>query len=395
MKASISLLALWSLTTFAQTDVTSEAQKAQVEKVRAEIAGDIQFKVYELLDELVFQWTQAPPFGEVTSVVLADVSVPVGMGSGLKALAENHFTGLVVKNPSTSVQLTHCPKCTAIVVHSGARGTVVARGFDQPEVLEGAAAQSGAKHALFLDFEIEGANMVLRARMTSLEASLPIVWAKTLSTNTSAAALLRSSDALKSADDARKEYLDVLRGRDFLLVPIRLGVRSYAPNSDGGAGISVTPFIWLQAGVETAFTQSRAWTGSLMGGVSWFPELHTAFMAQGRVARLLSGSTVSLTRPDVYLFFGGAIIHVSGLSALSFSNDTPTLQNALANLANIPASTTFGAFHTGLELRVKNRIGVSVFLETAPALNDVQNVGSFFNFGLNFQTLGVEASFCF
>ena len=52
---------------------------------------------------------------------------------------------------------------------------MVTRGYDDPEALAQAGVSSGAKHALFLDFEAEGASLVLRARITTLDQSLRIV----------------------------------------------------------------------------------------------------------------------------------------------------------------------------------------------------------------------------
>ena len=115
-----------------------------------------------------------------------------------------------------------------MVVHSGLKGTIVSRGVDEPEALSAAGALSGARHALFLDFEAEGSALVLRVRITSLEADLPIVYAKTLATTTSSPALLRSPEHLKSAAEARQEYADALRGLAAYAAPLRICVRSYA-----------------------------------------------------------------------------------------------------------------------------------------------------------------------
>jgi len=392
-------LALVSSSSWAAADPEiAEAQRAQMEKLRAEVAGQIQLQAYDLLDELVYGWTQQPVFELETPVVLADVTVPVGFGSGLAALIENHFAELVVKNPRTRLTLAHCPQCTAVVVHSGAKGTIVARGVDQPEALAAAGALSGARHAIFLDFEAEGSALVLRARITSLEPALPIVHARTLSTSTSSPALLRSGDQLKSAAEARKEYLDALQGRGVFTVPMRLAVRSYAPPSNGGA-VAAMPFIWLQVGTELALTQARAWTGTFSAGVTWMPQLHTGFMAQARISRLLTGSVASLTQPDLYAFVGGSVISIHGQGARVFQNQVLNMEDLLANIPQLAVEphATFAAFPIGLELRIGNRIGASVFLESAPALNDAPSVGTYLNLLdiLRFHTMGAEVTFCF
>ena len=57
--------------------------------------------------------------------------------------------------------------------------------------------------------------------------------------------------------------------------------------------------------------------------------------------------------------------------------------------------TTLGILTVGLELRVKNRISIIGFLETLPALETTDNIGNFIDFGIRFQSFGVEVAFCF
>jgi len=386
--------ALLPVSALAEEPTVTEARRAQLESLRAQVAGQIQLQAYDLLDELVFSWLEQPVFALDTPVVLADVSVPVGFGSGLQALIENHFAALVVKNPRTRVLLAHCPQCTSVVVHSGAKGTIISRGVDEPEALSTAGALSGSRHALFLDFEVEGAALVLRARITALEPALPIVYAKTLSTSTSSAALLRTADRLKSATEARQEYLDALQGRSLYLVPVRIGVRSYAAGS--GQSIAIPPFLWLQVGAEAPLTQARAWTGSLSLGVSWMPQLHVGWMVQGRISRLLSGSVTSLTRPDLYGFVGGSVLSIHGLSALVFQDQVLDLRDVTSQLLGVDPQALFGAVQLGLELRIKNRMGASVFVESLPSMNNAPSIGRYVDLGpLQLHSLGVEVSFCF
>lgn len=393
--ALLSLILVALPTAVGAADATiTDAQQAQMEALRGEIAAQIQLQAYDLLDELVFGWTEQPVFALETPVVLADVSVPVGFGSGMQALIENHFASLIVNNPRTHVALTHCPQCTAMVVHSGAKGTIVSRGVDEPEALSAAGTLSGSRHALFLDFEVEGAALVLRARITSLEPTLPIVYAKTLSTSTSSPALLRSEAHLKSAAEAHREYVDALQGRGLYRLPIRIGVRTYAAKSS--APVKVAPFPWLQLGVEGSLTQARSWVGSFSVGFSWVPELHTGYLAQGRLSRLISGSESSLTGPDLYAFVGGSVMYIHGNSALTFQDQIPDLNAVLQQLTGRTPEATLGAFQLGLELRLKNRIGAGFFLESLPALNGAQAVGNYLDLSLiKFHSLGVEVSLCF
>lgn len=389
---ALAFMLLVAVPALAADPALADAQRAQVESMRAELARQLQLQAYDLLDELVFELGERPPFGVATPVVLADVTVPVSFGSGLQALLENHFISVALQNQRSNVVLAHCPSCSAMVVHSGAKGTVIARGVDDPEVLAAAGSASQSKHALFLDFELEGSAMVLRARITSLAPALPIVYAKTLSTTTSSPAMLRSGERLISAADARKEYLDILANRSSWSVPIRVGARVYPP---GTQAFSVAPFIWLTGGVEAAFSQARAWLGSFSVGVSWAPQSHTAWLAQARVSRLITGSVSSLTHPDLYLFLGGSIISVYGPTALIFSDDVVSideLTRQIQNSSTAAPSRTLAAFQIGLELRVKSRIAVGGYLEVMPGLTSDQNIGTLLGI---FRSIGVEASFCF
>ncbi len=373
-----------------------QAQRAQLESLRAEVAAQLQLQAFDLLDELVYGWTQQPVFELETPVVLADVTSPVGFGTGLDALIENHFTSLVVNNRRTNVVLAHCPSCTSVVVHSGKTGTIVARGVDHPEALAKLGGLTGSKHALFLDFEAEGSALVLRARITSLEPSLPIVYAKTLTTSTSTPALLRHGEQLKSAAEARQEYLEALEKRGIFMVPLKVGVRMYATPPDQDGVFAVPPFPWLQLGAEVGLTQARAWTGGFTVGASWVPQMHTAFMAQARMNRLLTGRVTSLTRPDVYGFVGAAVTSVHGQSAQMFAGQVPTLEDILANQGRNDFRATFGSLQLGLEARVKNRIAASFYVEHLPGLQNAEGIGDYLDFGfISFETLGAEVSFWF
>jgi hypothetical protein len=157
-----------------------------------------------------------------------------------------------------------------------------------------------------------------------------------------------------------------------------------------------TPFPWLQVGAEVGLSQARAWTGSFALGASWLPSMHTGFMAQARVNRLLTGTVPSLTLPDLYGFVGMSVMSITGVSALAFSEKTPTLQNAASQLVGADANAIFPGFHLGLELRVKNRIGVAAFLETSPTINKSQSIGNYLDLGfIQFHSIGAEVSFCF
>jgi len=368
-----------------------QAQLAELRKLRGKVANEVQLAAYDLLDELVYGWLRTPPFATPTAVVLADVTVPVGLGTGLAGLLENHLAGLLLANPSTRVTLSHCPSCTAVLVHAGPKGTVVSRGLDNPEALARVGGPGG-RHALFVDLSAEGSWLVLRARITKLTPELPILWSRTLSAAVGTPSMLRHPAGLKSAAAARREYLDALSGRHPFTVPIRFTVRTYAAAQQS---VAPAPVIWLQTGFELAMTQLKAWTASLLFGYAWLPDAYDGLMIQARVSRLLTGPTRSLVAPDVYAFFGGALMTLDGMAIAPFgTNDMAQLQRQAEESDSVRAS--FGALHAGLELRLGNRIGVSVFLENMPAYAGEDLLGVFLeNDILEFHSFGAEVTFCF
>lgn len=378
-----------------------DAQVAELERLRAEIGSEIQLAAYDLVDELVVGWVERPVFEAPTAVVLAGVTVPVGLGTGMQALLENHIGAVLAENPSTNVQLVHCPACTSVVVHSGPEGTVVSRGFDNPEALAKVGGATG-QHALFVDVEAEGSWLVLRARLTRLTPDLPVVWSHTVASSAGSPALLRGEGALKSAPDARQEYLDALRDRGPITIPVRFVIRTYKPPD--GTGTPPPPFLWLQTGAEIGTNEGLAWTAGLMLGYSFIPQAYQGAMAQARLSRLLTGKVRSHAHPDLYLFTGGAVFTVWGPATASFQNEKLTVDEIiLANTVDPtdpeppPVRNSFGGLQVGLDLRLGNRIGFSTFLETLPSLRNSRNLGDYARpFGLiGFQSFGTEVTVCF
>jgi hypothetical protein len=397
----------WGFSALAQGNPDA-ADMAEADALRASFASNIELKAADLLDELVFSWTQNPIFSAETGIVVAEISVPIGLGTGLESYLENHLSSLLLHNPSTKLKLVHCPDCTAIVVHSGAKSTVIGKGLNQPEVLSSLAGNASAKYALFLDFEAEKSSLVLRTRITELTPALPIVYARTLSSATSATALLRSPTELKSAADARREYLALLRDKGAFSFPVRVIVRNYAQPDSGfssynasgqmiSASLAVPPFVWFEAGLETAFTQEKLWSAEVSLGFTSQDKSHDGWSAGGRISRLLFAPARSLTNPDLYAFAGASVLNLRGSSAALFRKDPPTTDQLIADLAGNTPRSSFATYRLGLEMRVKNRISLSTFLETMPTFqNSTQTFGSYVDAGITtFQCAGVEVGFWF
>ncbi|MEO0814315.1 MAG: hypothetical protein AAFY60_15740, partial [Myxococcota bacterium] len=301
----------------------------------------------------------------------------------------------VIRNPECQLRLGHCPACTAPVVHAGKEQTVIGRGVDFPETLERLGQSSGSKHALFLDITAEGSDLVLRARLTRIEPDLPIVASRSLSSSIASASLLRAGDALKSAEEARQEYLDILQEQPRFRFPLRLVVRRYAtPDSQQIA--STPPSVWLQAGVEFDVSASRQWVAGINAGLTRQPEDDsTGWLVQARIARLLTGQTRSLTSPDIYFFTGLSSINLRGTSATAFRDQVPSLTDLVGDLQMDTPNVSFFSLIAGLEFRVQNRVGLATFVEASPGLRNAPLIGDYINIGLEIQTIGAEVTFWF
>ncbi len=361
-----------------------QLQAAQAEALRRTMGNDLHLRGRDLLDELVYGWTKSAPFSVETPVIVGDVTVPFGFGSGLEALLENHLTGLVLKHPESKLRLAYCPSCAQLVVHSDKDGTVISRGVDQPAVLARLAKEAGASHALFLDFEAEGSALVLRATLTALDATRTIVWTRTLSSSTASGALLRAGDTLKSAEEAKAEYLDALKQRGPISIPLKLSLLFFArPSPDTGTGgIPAPVIVWLQSGAELAINHARDWTGTILIGGTFVPLLYNGLMLEARLQRLVSGAATSLTHPNLSVFVSGAVSTLNGPAALLLRDEVPTLPDLLAATGTVAQSTTWPTIGAGVDLRIGHRLGATFSLQSTPSLGGAPGVGRFLDFAL-------------
>jgi hypothetical protein len=348
-----------------------DVERAQVEQLRAQMAGHLHLRAMNLLDELVLGMKQAPPVQEVTRVVVADVTGPFGYGAGFEALLENHLVDLLLGHADARLQPVHCAACRAVTVHSSSKTTVLARGVDQPEVLAQLGA-TGATHALFIDVEAEGGDVVLRAQLVALQPGLPITWARTLTSSTSSDALLRADERLVTAAEAKQEYLDALRQRGRLTPVTRVALLQFFPNTGErfdpitgeflGLAVPVAPLYWLGGGAELSFTNNREWLASLSAGGSFLPGLYTSVIVQARLARLV-GDVASLVWPNVYLIGGASLVGILGNEASKLRTPSGTI--AVPNENDLHA---WPSIHLGVDVRFGQRLGMALTLEQAPTL---------------------------
>ena len=278
-----------------------------------------------------------------------------------------------------------------MVVRSGSEATVISRGIDQPQTLS-RIVPSLPPYALHLDLETEGAALVLRARLTKLDQGQRIYWAKAYTPTVGSTALLRSNQRLISAEEARQEYLEILRGDEVIMIPFRLGLHSFASGENNTIN---PPLFMLQTGIELSPTFARAWSASFLGGIIYLPDTYIGMIGQARIYRLLTGNHRSLVGPDLYFFVGADIITVSGEAIASLQPEETSFADLLATTnPEIKPRATFGGFKVGLELRVNNRIGLTAGLKTIPSLRNSPSMGQILRSPIaDFHSLTTEVAF--
>jgi len=375
-------------------------EAAQAEALRARVASHVHLRAMNLLDELVLGMKTAPPVQETTAVAIGDVTGPFGWGTGFEALLENHLIDLLTRHPTTRLRPVLCAACRAVTVHATAGATVVARGVDLPDVLSRLGG-TGATHALFVDVEAEGGDVVMRAQLVTLTPGLPIVWARTLTSSTAADALLRSDEHLVTAEEARAEYLAALRERGRLTPIARVALLQFAPQEqeffDDFTGLPlppalpVAPLYWVMGGAELAFTNNREWLGSLVVGASYVPVLYTSALVQARLARLVSGKVASLVWPNVYVVGGLSLVGLMGTEATKLRDPN--------GIFSTPTEDTMHAWpsvHIGVDVRLGQRLGAALTLEQTPTLYNRASIGAWGPaWPLQAQAVGAEVSLWF
>lgn len=340
--------------------------KAVSERTRAEMAHELQFYAQDLLDELIYQWAKNPPLPEASRVVVMGINVPIGLNSQLSIMLEDHLFELLLKNPKTGLKPVHCVACSALVTRTSESGTVIGRGTQILPLTQLMPPQN-ADLALYLDIEAEGSKLVLRARLVQLTKDLPIVAVKGLTTSTANAPLLRDPANLKSAEEVKKDYLDVLSRRFALTFPVRIATSLFlGAESDDPEIVAIPPLIWLKLGAETSTTRDDLWTGGLHIGISSLPKSHDAWSFSGRLSRLLTNEVRSLSRPDLYFFLEAGYLEMVGPSAIIFkSNQQLTPGEIIAKdkkeKTDPKASETFVRF--GFESRIKEFYRFGIFAE--------------------------------
>lgn len=384
---ALGLIVILTLSTWQQANAREKNRNIDestflAETTRGSVANQLHLMAADLLDELVYRWTENPIVPKETPVILLNLNVPLGLNQSFAAILEDHFIDLVHKNPQTLIRLIYCGACTALTVTSDGHQTIMGQGYDLGLPPNSLAAKNRELKALSLDFSLEGAELVLRARISSLAPQRELLAATTLATSSSSPPLLRSADHIISAQEAREEYVSILEQRPQIEVPIRMSVEfllTQGSQSQGSEAIVQPPMVWLQTGIETWITRQRRWTGGVFMGVSSIPRTYDAWSLGSRVQGLL-GHSYSLSTPNFYTFLELSYYEISGVSAIYFNSDEELTPRDIIDRyqdRDIPLKATGGRIKLGFEMRLRQFYRAEVFVETLPGLEKNKNFAPF------------------
>ena len=346
---------------------------------------DIRLMAADLVDELVYSWSQNPPLPEHASLVLVDVAAPVGLDERFSILIENRLNDLVQQNPAIPVDLAHCAPCLRLIAKSTPSGTILSRGIDQPEVLAQLLTTMPGKQALSLDFEAAGRELVLRAQIFSLSSNQKIIWARSFTTSMSAQRSLRDPSPLISLEAARDQQRQILAGRDRLEVVSRVAIRNF--NTNKSAPVAAQPLPFFEQSLEAIPLPKRRLRAALTLGFTSIASSLSAWSVGGHMAGLLFRDTPSLVNPDLYWTFGADYVRLRGPGALPFAQSQPDVISIRSITSEPKASLV--TYRLGLETHIKNRLGLMVFLEEIPILKGSSVVDTDKFLGIPYEAWGM------
>lgn len=331
------------------------------------ILADIRLMGADLVDEMVYQWQEAPPLGGLGNpapLVLVGVQAPLGLDVRFKELVENRLFELLRQNPKIQVNLAYCGPCRQWVAKSNPTGTVLAWAIDQPEVLQDLMAATPERYGLVLNFESEAHDLVLRAQIFTLGGNQKILWAKTIATASTARRVLRDETPLISLSAAKKQQDDILNRHDPLEVTSRIAVRIFRPGSD--ASQTALPLPFLEQSFEVVPLPQRNLRSAITFGFTSIQESLSGWSVGGHLAGLILRDRPSLVNPDLYWLFGAHYIRLRGPGAAAFGAKQLDI-DTIRNIQREPKATLV-SWRLGIEAHIKHRLGFLLFLEDLPIL---------------------------
>lgn len=327
------------------------------------IFSDLRLMAAELIDDMVYSWTKDHPTQPNASLVLADLSAPVGLDTRFNDLVENRLYELLQKHPQLTLKLIHCSACQQWMTVSTPQRTTISRGIDQPETLEGLKKLSPGALGLSLQFEARDRELFLLAQIFEISPPQKIVWAKRFSTTMGVRQTLREANPLISLEEARQAQNQILQGREPMKLITRLQIHNFKSKSDLGG---IPPLIFAEQSLEGEILPYRNQRAGISVGVTSLKDSLSGWSFGGRYSHLMFRQTPSLVYPDFYWFVGVQYLRLQGLGAALFAEDQIDLAKLLKENEDPKASHTVYQF--GFEALIKYRFGITVYWEYFPNL---------------------------
>lgn len=346
-----------------------------MERSRLTAANQIQLYAVDMIDDLIYEWIENPPFNDQTNLSLVSLDVPMGLNPKMKGILENHFYALMAEHGETGIKISHCRSCTQLTAYNSGSQTIYGQGYDVLPTDQLALPKKSK--LLFLDFSVDDHYMILRAKVVNNTDEKEVLYAKTIVKSSSEAPLLRDNKNIVSKEEARKQYLKMLR-KDFVYsVPLSLDVYSFEASDDAQVGI--IPLVWWDISVEGGASMDRTWLFSTGVAVAYLPDTYSAFRLGGRLLYRLDSGYFSMARPRTYLFSDLAFSRITGAGVAAIVDDS------IVTPGNIIASeegndndleTIMVGIKFGVQLRVNRLYRFSAYIQALPSEDGNDNLTS-------------------
>jgi len=330
-----------------------------VERARGVVALKLHLMAADLLDELIFRWSQNPPLGVPSKVVLMNIQNPMGLNAEFSTFLENHLFQLLIHNPSSFIIPTHCDSCNVLTAYSNADQTVITRGAKIPHIMT---AENNAIYALYLDFNLERQNLVLRSRLVSLAEEGKIVHAESLTTNSSNPPSLRNPEKLVSVASQREEYENILRRSERARMSMGMKLTLFNFQDDT---IIMPPLPWFLVGIDVFPSENRDWYMNLSLGFTSIPGEANGNSFETRYGSRISPTRSNLVQPEVFWNLALGYFEVKGNAARTLTAaGRQTSGEFLAALNSEDHKPVFGTgtVSLGVEVQLARMSRVGLFI---------------------------------
>ncbi len=334
-----------------------------VESKEEIIFRDLHIMAAELVDDMVYSWLKNPPFSNQTQVTIVEITAPVSLDNRFNTVIENRLYELFQKNPQLKIELVHCSSCSQIVSYSNSEKTIISRGIDQPEVLNGILKLAPKTMALSLNFEVQEREIYLQSHIFELAPPQKILWAQKYSTSMGVRASLREATPLLSLESAREIQNKILIGREPLKFISRLQIHNFETDEN----YTLPPLLFGEQSLEGEILPERNQKFGLSVGVGSVRDSYSGWTVGGRYSKLMFRDSPSLIHPDMYWFLGVQYMRLQGPGAAVFAENQLDL-NKLINSDDDPKASLTN-YQFGFEALIKYKFGLSVYLEFIPALS--------------------------